>query len=158
MKFREKEKAQSVIVSLSWIPMFLAFLLPGFDVRLGWSKVATPVVIGAEILVFVGYMMIFFVFRENRFASRVVEVSQGQKVIDTGPYALVRHPMYLGTVIMYVFSPIALGSYWAVIPGVLIIPVLAARLLNEEKVLIRDLPGYAEYMKKVRYHLLPGIW
>jgi len=98
------------------------------------------------------------VFRENRYASRVVEVAQDQQVIQSGPYAVVRHPMYVGSLLLYIFSPIALGSWWAVIPALLIIPVLVARARNEEVVLARDLKGYTEYMQKVRYRMLPGIW
>jgi protein-S-isoprenylcysteine O-methyltransferase Ste14 len=88
----------------------------------------------------------------------VVEVSEGQKVIDTGPYALVRHPMYLGSAIMYLFSPLALGSAWAVIPALVMVPVLVARIISEEKLLSVELPGYAEYTQKVRYRMFPGIW
>ena len=97
--------------------------------------------------------------RENSYASRVVEVTEGQKVIDTGPYAVVRHPMYLGTIVLYAFTPLALGSYWAVLPMWLIIPIITIlRIPNEEEVLKRDLPGYEEYMQKVKYRLLPGVW
>jgi protein-S-isoprenylcysteine O-methyltransferase Ste14 len=105
-----------------------------------------------------GYVFIFFVFRENQYTSRVVEVEKEQTVISSGPYAIVRHPMYLGIVIMYIFSPLALGSFWAVIPASFTIPILIFRLLNEEKVLERDLAGYSDYQAKVKYHLFPGIW
>ena len=112
----------------------------------------------ADVLVLLGYCLVFLVFRENRYASRIIEVEKGQSVIASGPYAVIRHPMYLGTLLMYVFSPLALGSYWAVLPGLLIIPVLVARILNEEKVLLQDLQGYQEYVQKTRYRLIPGIW
>ena len=102
--------------------------------------------------------MVFLVFRENTYASRVIEVAKGQKVIDTGPYAIVRHPMYIGAIVMYVLSPLALGSWWAVLFALPIIPLLVVRILNEEKVLSQDLPGYVAYCQKVRYRLLPGIW
>ncbi len=88
----------------------------------------------------------------------MVEVEEGQKVIDTGPYAVVRHPMYLGILVLYIFSPLALGSYWAVLPMLLMIPILVARLRNEETVLVRDLPGYSDYMQRTKYRLVPGIW
>jgi len=115
-------------------------------------------VLTANARVFLGYILVFLVFRENPFASRVVEVEPGQKVISTGPYALVRHPMYLGTSIMLLATPIALGSYWA-LPVFFILPlVLVYRILNEEEVLLRELPGYREYMKKVRHRLIPFIW
>lgn len=89
---------------------------------------------------------------------RVVEVEEEQKVIDTGPYAVVRHPMYMGVLVMYIFSPLALGSYWAVLPMLLMIPILVARLRNEETILVRDLPGYAAYMQRTKYRLMPGVW
>ena len=112
----------------------------------------------ADLLVLLAYGFVILVFRENHYAARVVEVEQGQKVIDTGPYAIVRHPMYLGVLVMYIFSPLALGSYWAVLPMLLMIPILVARLRNEETVLVRDLPGYADYMQRTKYRLVPGIW
>jgi protein-S-isoprenylcysteine O-methyltransferase Ste14 len=158
MKTREPETEQNMIVKLS-VPLFLiAFLVPGFDQRFGWSDVPTGVVVAAEILVLLGYGMFFLVVKENRYAARTVEVEQEQKVISSGLYAIIRHPMYLGLLVMYIFSPLALGSYWAVIPALLIIPVIVARLLNEEDVLARDLKGYPEYMQKTKNRLLPGIW
>jgi protein-S-isoprenylcysteine O-methyltransferase Ste14 len=158
MKMKEPEKEQNLIVRLSLIPFLFAFLIPGFDFRFGWSNVPVPVVVIAEISVLLGYGIFFLVMRENRYASRVVQVEQDQTVINSGPYAIVRHPMYLGAVVMYLFSPLALGSYWALIPAAFIIPVFVARILNEEKVLMRDLKGYQEYMQKTRNRLIPGIW
>jgi protein-S-isoprenylcysteine O-methyltransferase Ste14 len=115
-------------------------------------------VLAANVLVILGYALVFLVFKENPFASRVVEVEQDQRVISTGPYALVRHPMYLGTGIMWLATPIALGSYWA-LPVFLTLPiVLVYRILNEEEVLLRELPGYREYTQTVKYRLIPGIW
>jgi protein-S-isoprenylcysteine O-methyltransferase Ste14 len=133
-------------------------LLPGFDRRFGWSDVPVALVIAADVLVFAGYALFFLVLRENSYASRVVEVTEGQKVISSGPYALVRHPMYLGAMTMYVFSPLALGSYVALIPAVLIIPILVARIRNEEQVLAQELPGYTEYMQRTRFRVVPGVW
>jgi protein-S-isoprenylcysteine O-methyltransferase Ste14 len=98
------------------------------------------------------------VFRENRYASRIVEVEAGQKVISTGPYAVIRHPMYVGALLMWALSPLALGSYWAVLPMLPIVWVIVARIGNEEQVLARDLPGYSQYMQKVRHRLIPGVW
>jgi protein-S-isoprenylcysteine O-methyltransferase Ste14 len=158
MRMGEKETEQKLIIKLAIIPFMLAFILPGFDVRLGWSNVPAGVVIIADLLVLIGYGMVFFVFRENRYASRIVEVEQEQTVISSGPYVLVRHPMYTGIVLFYVFSPLALGSYWAMIPAIFIIPVLVARILNEESVLAKELKGYQEYMQKTVYRLIPGIW
>jgi protein-S-isoprenylcysteine O-methyltransferase Ste14 len=158
MKMKEKEAEQKLIVKLSFIPFSLAFILPGLDQRFGWSTVPVWAVILAEIIVLLGYGLVFLVFRENTYASRVIEVEQGQTVIQSGPYALVRHPMYLGSLMMFIFSPLALGSYWAILPGLLTIPVLVARIINEESVLVRDLKGYPEYMKKTRNRLVPGVW
>ncbi|MGB2909812.1 MAG: isoprenylcysteine carboxylmethyltransferase family protein [Anaerolineales bacterium] len=158
MKTREREAEQKLIIKLSVIPFLLAFLLPGFDKRFGWSNVPVGMVVMADILVLLGYGIVFLVFRENRYASRVVEVEQEQTVISSGPYAMIRHPMYLGSLLLYILSPLALGSYWAMIPAILIIPVIIARIRNEESVLARDLSGYQEYMQKTRYRLIPGMW
>ena len=158
MQFREKENTQKTIIMLAYIPIILAFLLPGFDKRFGWSNVPVWLVILADILMLLGYGITIWVFMENQYASRIVEVEEEQQVISTGPYAIVRHPMYVGALIMYIFSPLALGSYWSMIPALFIIPVLAYRAYDEEKVLIRGLPGYEEYKQKTRYRLIPGIW
>ncbi len=158
MRMREKRAEQKLIIQLSYPLFLLAYLLPGFDHRLGWSNVPPAVVIIADSLVFLGYGLVFLVFRENRYASRIVEVDQEQEVISSGPCAIVRHPMYVGTLLMYCLSPLALGSYWAVIPAVLIIPFIIARILTEEATLAKELKGYPEYMQKVKYRLIPGIW
>ena len=158
MKLKEKEAEQKLIIKLSFIPFLLAFILPGIDNRLGWSNVPITIIVVAEILVFIGYIFVCLVFKENQFASRVIEVEKGQKVIQSGPYRLVRHPMYMGAILMYVASPLALGSYWAVIPAIFIIPIFIARILNEESVLTKELEGYSEYKLKTRYRLIPGIW
>jgi protein-S-isoprenylcysteine O-methyltransferase Ste14 len=158
MQMRERESAQRRIIGLSFVWFILTFVLPGLDRRFGWSDVAVPVVIAADLLVLLGYGVIVLVFRENQYAGRTVRVEQGQQVITTGPYAMVRHPMYLGAMLMYLASPVALGSWWALIPALLIVPILVARIANEEQVLERDLPGYREYRQRTRYRLLPGIW
>lgn len=158
MRLGEKESAQKKIIRFSFIFFLLAFILPGFDKRWGWSNIPFGIVIAADLLVFLSYAFIVRVFRENIYASRIIEVDQNQKVISSGPYAIVRHPMYTGVAIMYSVSPLALGSWWALIPGLMIIPTLVARILNEEEFLSRDLPGYVEYKQKVKYRLLPGIW
>ena len=158
LRMKEENTNQKRLLRLMSPLFLLAYILPGFDVRLGWSKVPAVVSIIAAGMVLVGYYIFFRVIRENRFASRVIEVAQGQKVIDTGPYALVRHPMYSGMILLYVMSPLALGSFWAMIPAVAIIPLIAARSTKEEELLAKDLPGYADYLKKVKYRLLPGVW
>jgi protein-S-isoprenylcysteine O-methyltransferase Ste14 len=158
LRLSEKESAQKRIVSASGVLFFIGLLIPGLDHRYGWSDVPLGTVLAADALVIAGYTLIFLVFRENSFASRVVEVVPGQRVVSTGPYAVVRHPMYLGSSIMWLATPVALGSYWA-LPFFFFIPaVLVYRILNEEEVLLRELPGYREYMQNVRYRLIPGIW
>lgn len=158
MRYHEPVKEQQRLIYLS-LPVFLSiFMLPGLDIRFGWSHVSTPVVLIGDVLVLLSYGLFMIVLRENAFLSRVVEVAQEQKVITTGPYALVRHPMYLSVVIMYLASSIALGSYWTLIPAALVIPTLVIRILSEEKILEKDLPGYVEYQQKTRYRLIPGIW
>jgi protein-S-isoprenylcysteine O-methyltransferase Ste14 len=155
---REREAEQRLIIKLSYLYFLITFLLPGFDHRFGWSKVPGVVVVLADVVVLLGYGMFFLVLRENRYASRIIEIAPEQQVISRGPYALVRHPMYLGVMLMYVFSPLALGSYWAMIPAIGIIPLLVARIRNEESVLARELEGYSDYIQKTRYRLIPGIW
>jgi len=158
MQMREREVAQRRIITLSYLYFLVAFTLPGFDRRWGWSDVPPLVVIAADLLVMLGYGMFVLVLRENQYAARTIQVEQGQRVISSGPYALVRHPMYLGVTLMYLASPLALGSYWALLPALLIVPILVARIINEEKVLERDLAGYREYKQITRYRLLPGVW
>ena len=158
LRMKEKEKKQQAIMKLAY-PAFLAqFLLPGFDRRFGWSMVPVALVIAADVVVLVSYLWIVHVLWENRYASRIVEVDKKQTVIDTGPYAVVRHPMYSGVLPMYVISPLALGSFWALIPALLVVAAIIARIFNEEEVLSRDLDGYAAYMRRVKYRLIPGIW
>jgi protein-S-isoprenylcysteine O-methyltransferase Ste14 len=158
MQMREREVAQRRIIGLSFLYFLVAFTLPGFDRRWGWSDVPPLVVIAADLLVMLGYGLFVLVLRENQYASRTVQVEEGQRVISSGPYAFVRHPMYLGAMLMYLASPVALGSYWALLPALLIVPILVARIVNEEKVLERDLPGYREYKQVTRYRLLQGVW
>lgn len=158
MRTREKERRQRAIIFLSYPVFIAAFLLPGFDRRYAWSRVPVWLVLLANLVVLAGYLLFVRVLKENRFLSRVVEVDQEQTVIDTGPYAVVRHPMYAGILPLYLFSPLALGSFWALIPAALLPAIIIARIFNEEKVLCRDLPGYADYMRRVRHRLIPGIW
>ena len=158
MRTKEKETEQKLIIGIMTVCFLFIFLLPGFDKRFGWSDVPVLISIAAIIVVLLGYGFVFLVLRENSYASRIIEVEKDQKVISSGPYAIVRHPMYLGVLLMLLFTPLALGSYWAIIPAVLIIPVLVARIFNEEKILERDLEGYWEYMQNIKYRLIPGLW
>lgn len=158
MRFNEKEEKQKLIVKLFRLPFLLGFLIPGFDYRFSWSEVPVLLVIVANLMVFAGYFLVFLVFRENSFTSRIVEVEKDQKVISTGPYAIICHPMYTGTILMFLFTPLALGSWWA-FPVFAFLPViLIFRILDEERVLRDNLPGYTEYCQKVRYRLIPKIW
>lgn len=158
MRMREKEAAQRKIIAISYLYFLAAFILPGLDVRFGWSNVPPPVSIIADGIVLAGYMVFVWVMTVNSFLSRTVEVDAGQKVVSTGPYAMLRHTMYFGVSLLYLASPVALGSYWALLPALLIVPLLAARIRNEEEVLHRELPGYVEYTQKVKYRLLPRVW
>lgn len=158
MRLKEKEPAQKIILIVAFFCFLFAFLLPGLDQRFAWSQVPAFAVIIADVIVLIGYGIVFLVFRENPYASRVIEVERGQKVISSGPYAVVRHPMYLGESLMFVFSPLALGSYWAMIPAVGIVLLLVARIKNEEYVMMRELKGYPEYMQKTEHRLIPGVW
>ncbi len=158
MKLREKEGEQKWIVLLSSVVFLAGFLLPGLDYRFGWSDVPVALVLAADAIVFLGYLITFLTLRENSFASRIIEVEQGQRVISTGPYAIVRHPMYAGVILMFLFTPLALGSSLALVAFVPLAVLIAFRIRNEEAVLVRELPGYREYCGKVRYRLVPGIW
>jgi len=158
MRTREQQKQQGILMTILVIFFFGTFLLPGFDRRFGWSDPPVWLVILALVLVFVGYLSFFFVLRENSYASRVIEVEEDQKVISSGPYAVVRHPMYTGVLLMYGISPLALGSTWGMLPMILLPIFLVARILNEEKVLREELKGYEEYTQKVKWRLVPGLW
>lgn len=158
MRTKEKRKEQKWVLKLSAIPLPLIYILPGFDKRFGWSEVPIIIRVVGFIMVLIGYLMILLVFKENSYASRIVEVEKRQIVISTGLYARVRHPMYLSMIILYLVTPLALGSYWAVIPAVLFLLVLIPRILGEEKELIQNLEGYREYTLKVKFRLIPGIW
>lgn len=158
IRTREKVKEQKWIITISWVLFLPIFILPGFDKYYNWSDVPISMVVIADIFVLAGYLIIIRVFRVNTFTSRIIEVDSGQKVISTGPYSIIRHPMYAGSLLMYGFTPIALGSWWALTGSVFLIILIIFRLLNEEKFLIENLEGYLDYMQKTKYRLIPGIW
>ena len=158
LQAREKEKPQKLIIKLSFLTSLIAFILPGFDHRFGWSNVPTGIVVMVDVCVLAGYLFFFRVLKENAYASRIIEVAEDQPVIQTGPYAIVRHPMYVAVLVMYGLSPLALGSWWAMLAMIPLPITLVFRILNEEKVLLNDLPGYREYAKKVKYRLIPHLW
>lgn len=154
----EKEKLQQIIQSLAGIAFIAIFVLSALDHRFGWSVVSMYLVVAGDILVALGLLFVFFVFKENTFTSATIEVDTDQKVISTGPYALVRHPMYIGAFVMLVGVPISLGSWWGLLAVIPVILVIIWRLFGEEKFLTKNLSGYSEYLKKVRYRLVPFIW
>lgn len=160
---REPRRVQRIF-KLVWVPLWLCTLmLPGFDHRFGWSAALAggiPAAISAIALaaIVVSWIIVIEVIRWNRFASSVVQVQAGQKVISDGPYRRVRHPMYSGFALMVLATPFALGSYVALAPAVLLMPVLLFRLRDEEQFLRQELPGYAEYCRRTRYRLLPYLF
>jgi protein-S-isoprenylcysteine O-methyltransferase Ste14 len=155
---KEKEVKQKRFILLT-IPLFLAvYIIPGLDFRFGWSRIPYWLVIVSDIVMFSGYIIVIIAMAQNTYASRVIEVAEGQKVIDTGLYSVIRHPLYSGGCLLYVSSALVLGSFYALIPAVAIPLALVFRILNEEEILKRDLPGYADYLKKVRYRLIPFVW
>jgi len=154
----EKERAQKIIHALVVVVFLAVILFPGVDHRFGWSRVPAYVSIAGDFLVVLGFVFIFLVFRENTFASGTVEISAEQKVISSGPYAMVRHPMYAAAIVMLLGVPPALGSWWGLLALVPFTLMILWRLLDEERFLARNLPGYSEYRNKVKYRLVPLVW
>jgi protein-S-isoprenylcysteine O-methyltransferase Ste14 len=154
----ETQRNQQIIQSLASLFFIGLFIVPGLDYRFGWSDVLPVISLVADGMVALGFYIVFLVFRENSYTRATIDVSAGQKVITTGPYAIVRHPMYAGALLLLIFTPIALGSWVAVPFSIPLILVIAARLLDEEMFLKANLNGYDEYLQKVRYHLVPFAW
>ena len=155
---KEKEATQKGVVALAGLMFPVGFVLSAFDFRHSWSQVPVWLTITASVLFLVGYAMYAEVMRENAYLSRTIEVQEHQTVIDTGLYGIVRHPMYLATLLMFLPLPLILGSLWGLIPFALYPVIIVIRILNEEKVLTEGLAGYAEYKQKVKYRLLPYLW
>jgi len=154
----EKEPAQKIIMVFAMLGFIAMLVFPVLDHRFGWSPVPASVSVLGDALIALGFLFIFFVFRENSYGASTIQVTEGQTVIATGPYAFVRHPMYAGALVMLIGTPLALGSWWGLFALLLISPVLIWRLLDEERFLRQNLPGYTEYQTKVKYRLLPLIW
>ena len=154
----EQRPIQRVIVLSMGVPALAAFILPGLDHRFGWSSVPSWLSIGGDLFIAVSLWLVYLVFKENSFGASTVEIVKDQKVISTGPYAVVRNPMYSCAAIFFVAMAFALGSYWSLIPAVLTILGLVWRLSDEEHFLAQNLPGYKEYRAKVRWRLIPGIF
>jgi protein-S-isoprenylcysteine O-methyltransferase Ste14 len=154
----ETRKSQRIIMGLlKWLYL-LILVVPALDHRFGWSRISPSLVITADVAILVGMAIQFRVFQENSFASAVIELAANQKVVSTGPYRLVRHPMYTGATVVSFATSIALGSWWGLsIAGVKVI-VIIARLLDEEKFLAESLPGYREYCREVKWRLIPYVW
>jgi protein-S-isoprenylcysteine O-methyltransferase Ste14 len=154
----EKRPAQQVIMVGTSLCFIALLVVPAFDRRYGWSSVPVYGVLAGGALIVIGFYFIFLVYRENTFTSATIQVVADQTVVSTGPYAIVRHPMYASGLLYLLGTPIALGSYWGLIPFVCLVPFLIWRLFDEEQLLDETLPGYRDYQRKVRRRLLPGIW
>lgn len=155
---KEKEKTQDKVVKLSGLMFVLGFILAGLDFRFGWVKLPFTVNIIAAVIFILAYVIYAEVLRENTYLSRTIEVREGQKVVSTGLYGIVRHPMYFATILLFLAMPLVLGSVVSFVVFLIYPFIIAARIKNEEEVLTRELEGYAEYKKKVKYRMLPFIW
>ena len=155
---KEKQAAQKGVQSLSGLVFIAGFVLAGLDFRFGWSDVPLPVVIAASVIFLIGYGLYAEVMRENAYLSRTVKVEEGQTVISTGLYGIIRHPMYTASILMFLSIPLVMGSWYALIPFALYPALMVIRVLDEEKLLTAELEGYAAYKSKVKYRLIPFIW
>ena len=154
----EQRLTQKIIVLAAGFPGVATFVVPGLDHRFGWSSVPPWLSIAGDLLILLSTWMVYRVFKENSFGSATVEIGKDQKVISTGPYAIVRNPMYSSAAVYFIGMSLALGSYWGLIPAILTILSLVWRLFDEEKFLAENLRGYSEYCAKVRWHLVPGVF
>ena len=155
---KEERTTQQGVVRYTGLLFIISFVVAGLDFRYEWSQMPEGVVWGATILFLVGYGLYGEVMRENIWLSRNITVEQGQQVVSTGLYGIVRHPMYTSTILMFLAMPVVLGSYWATLPMLFYIPIIALRIKDEEQLLRADLKGYTEYCDRVRWRLLPYIW
>ncbi len=154
----EKAPSQRIAMTIASIGFIAIFVFAGLDRRLQWSMVPSSVAIAGDVLFLVGFSIVFFVFKQNSFSSATIEVASDQRVVSTGPYAVVRHPMYSGSLLYVLGTPLALGAWWGFVGVALMAPAVVWRLLDEERFLAKRLPGYAEYGRSVKYRLLPFIW
>jgi protein-S-isoprenylcysteine O-methyltransferase Ste14 len=154
----EKEPTQKIIQFIASIGFAAMLVVSALDYRFAYSRVLPYVSLAGDVFVALGFLIIFFVYKENTFASATIELAPEQKVISTGPYALIRHPMYFGGLVMFVGIPLSLGSWWGLFVIVLMMPAFIWRLLDEEKFLAKNLPGYSEYQNKVAHRLVPFVW
>lgn len=158
LAMKEREKEQQGVVALSGLLLVASLVIAGLDYRFGWSHISSTIVTIAAVVLLVGYGLYAEVLRENAYLSRVVEVQEGQRVIDTGLYGIVRHPMYFAVSLLYLSIPIVLGSWWALLLMSPCIFLLVLRIRNEEQVLHQGLSGYTDYTKRVRYRMIPFVW
>jgi len=154
----EKRRSQKIVQTLAYVFFVLLLAFPGLDHRFHWSSVPPLLSIASDLFVALGFYLVFLVFRENSFASATIEISPGQKVVSTGPYRLVRHPMYSAALVLLPFIPLALGSYWALLFFPPLFAAIVWRLLDEETFLSKNLPGYDDYRLQTRYRLIPSLW
>ena len=154
----ERRPAQKLISALFMLGFIGSVMLPAFDHRFGWSPVAPVVSVIANAMIVLSFLLFFVVMKSNSYAASTIQVEEGQPVISTGPYAYVRHPMYSGALLLVAVMPLALGSWWSVLLVVPFFPVLVWRILDEEMFLRKSLPGYDEYMQRMRYRLVPWVW
>ena len=155
---KEKEAEQKSVVASSGLMFLASFIVAGLDWRFGWTNMPNWMVWAATGLFLLSYVLYAEVLRENTYLSRTIEVQENQKVIDTGLYGIVRHPMYMATIVLFLSMPLVLGSLYSFIIMLAYIPIIAKRIRNEEKVLEESLPGYKEYKQKVKYKVIPFIW
>ena len=158
LNVKEEESEQKEVILLSGIMFLAAFIMAGLSFRFGWLMLPFPVSIVFAVVFLVAYALYAEVLRENTYLSRTIEVQEDQKVIDTGLYGIVRHPMYMVTVLLFLAMPLVLGSVISFVIMLFYIPIIAKRIRNEEQVLTEGLPGYKEYKQKVKYRLIPFIW
>ena len=155
---KEKQGTQKGVVAFSGIMFIVGFVVAGLDFRFGWSAMPAWMVITASVLFLVAYALYAEVMRENAYLSRTIKVEEGQTVVDTGMYGIVRHPMYAVTILLFLMIPLVLGSWYALVAFAFYPAVIVVRLKDEEKLLTKELPGYAEYKQKVKYRIIPFIW
>ena len=155
---KEKRSAQQGVVKLSGLMFIAGFVVAGLDFRFGWSNMPQAVTVVASVLFLLAYLLYAEVMRENAYLSRTIKVEEGQTVVSTGLYGIVRHPMYMATLLLFLVMPLVLGSWWALIPFAFYPAIIISRLKDEEVLLPRELAGYAEYKEKVRYRIIPFIW
>ena len=155
---KEKQSTQKGVLALSGLMFIAGFVVAGLDFRFGWSKMPVPVTVAASALFLIAYGLYAEVMRENAYLSRTIKVEEGQTVVDTGLYGIVRHPMYMATILLFLMIPLLLGSWFALAAFAFYPAIIIVRLKDEEELLTRELPGYAEYKQKVKYRIIPFVW